>query len=83
MAGRHRGAIDEEPAHESVEDLADDPADEEDSRDPHIFAFVHDDVRLNDDDIFARFFGWWIKRMEFDVLEDRRVHVHLRRNIPG
>lgn len=74
-----QGTIDEEPEHDTV-DL---PDNDEESRDLHVFAFVHDDVPLDDDALFERFFAWWIKRMEFDVLEDRRTHVHLRRSIPG
>ncbi|HXP01910.1 MAG TPA: hypothetical protein VN813_15515 [Luteibacter sp.] len=72
-------AIDEAPAQDATDGLPDD----EESKDLHVFAFIHDDVPFNDDEIFDRHFGWWIKRMQTDVLEDRSTHVHLRRNIPG
>ncbi|MDQ0009904.1 hypothetical protein J2T07_002094 [Luteibacter jiangsuensis] len=76
-------ALDEEPPRNPDELSADPVADEGGPRDLHVLAFVHDDVVLDDDAVFERFFAWWVKRMEFDVLEDRRVHVHLRRTIPG
>jgi len=76
-------ALDEEPPRDPDELSADPVADEGESRDLHVLAFVHDDVVLDDDAVFERFFAWWVKRMEFDVLEDRKVHVHLRRTIPG
>lgn len=77
------GALDEEPPRHPDELSADPAADEAESTDLHVLAFIHDDVALDDDAVFERFFAWWVKRMEFDVLEDRKVHVHLRRTIPG
>jgi hypothetical protein len=75
--------VDEEPPQDADEPQADSPTDTAEPRDLHVFAFVHDDVALDDGQLFERFFAWWIKRMEFDVLEDRRIHVHLRRAVPG
>jgi len=76
-------ALDEEPLRDPDELSTDPVADEGESRDLHVLAFIHDDVALDDGAVFERFFAWWVKRMEFDVLEDRKVHVHLRRTIPG
>ncbi|QDE40735.1 hypothetical protein FIV34_16735 [Luteibacter pinisoli] len=48
----------------------------------HVFAYVHDEIGASDERLQKRHFAPWLKEMR-RLLPERRVEIHLRRDIPG
>jgi hypothetical protein len=48
----------------------------------HVFAYVHDEIGASDERLQKRHFAPWLKEMK-RLLPERRVEIHLRRDIPG
>ncbi|QWT20372.1 hypothetical protein KPL74_21845 [Bacillus sp. NP157] len=47
-----------------------------------VFVYVHDEIGASDERLRKRHFAPWLKEMQ-RLLPERRVEVHLRRDIPG